>query len=240
MGRADEMDSSVVGISVGPIASHVIAHKASLTKADLATFKNELGPPILAATIVALTVDPRVFEDPTYLRGVRAIIVEEDAELLFQMQQVCASLGMDVIAASTLTSADLKLCYEKKPQFILSGTQDTATSTVLRKILAPRGHLMLWNHPTEGFLPIAASEPWNVGYALKRAAAYKGKPSATYCSPTSLLPELPVSVSRSQDLFDPENAYLLVGGIGSLGLHMALWMYEVGSSVLLRSHPFKR
>ena len=38
---------------------------------------------------------------------------------------------------------------------------------------------------------------------------------------------LATSRSTRKLLFDPYKKYLLIGGIGSLGLHIALWMYEV-------------
>ncbi|KAL0569047.1 Mycolipanoate synthase [Marasmius crinis-equi] len=38
-----------------------------------------------------------------------------------------------------------------------------------------------------------------------------------------------VSPSTRKFLLDPRKVYLLIGGIGSLGLHIALWMYENGA-----------
>ena len=37
------------------------------------------------------------------------------------------------------------------------------------------------------------------------------------------------SMGGVADLFNEKKSYLLIGGIGSLGLQIALWMYEVRS-----------
>ena len=41
---------------------------------------------------------------------------------------------------------------------------------------------------------------------------------------------LPMNIHVQSKLFDDTKAYLLVGGIGSLGIHIALWMCQVRSS----------
>ena len=91
--------------------------------------------------------------------------------------------------------------------------------------------MLLWNHPGEGVAALTIDQPWIVEHALTLAVAHlRGKPErpvSSYVPTTSLLAGLPASVARSPDIFDPEKAYLLAGGIGSLGMHMALWMYEV-------------
>lgn len=231
VGRVDGVALPIVGVSSGPISSHLVVHRGSVSEINPDMFEGDAGPPLLAATLVVLVVlaaDLLAFTQPEYLRGAHIVVVEGDAMLRMQIRDACAALGMNVLAVpGPLSRADLEACYDKKPQFILSGTQDAASANTLRSILAPRGRLLLWNHPGEGLAALAAEQPRVVGYALKLAAERQREMSVSYVPTASLLVGLSNSIVRSPDIFDPEKAYLLVGGIGSLGLHMALWMYEV-------------
>ena len=45
---------NVVGLSSGLVTSHVLTHKSSLADVDLQAFENDVGPPLLAATLARL------------------------------------------------------------------------------------------------------------------------------------------------------------------------------------------
>ena len=228
LGAIEDSSGSVVGISSGPTSSHLLVHKKSFAEVNASTFVDNMGPPLFAAILVALTVGLYSFSASGSISGTRAIVVEEDPTLLSQIEEVCAVLGLHVMAARSLSSADLESCYDKKPPFIISGTQDPSTSAVLRRIIAPGGKLLLWNDPGDGLASIMATRPWRVGDALRCVTnARQYEPIVDYLSPASIFKDLPHNSSKEPPLFDAEKSYLLVGGIGRLGLHVALWMYEV-------------
>ena len=227
----------VVGISTKPISSHVHLHRGSIVETDATIFTRGddsilLGPPLLAATIVALAVTVPAFSHPERLSGRRVLVSGWAGELGAQIYEVCSQLGMEVTLLATYDGGQLASSYLKKPDIVLSGTCDVREVIILRSLLAPgTGRMLLWNHPEQGVASIMATDPWAVGDALRAALSYHNRRCYTpipYTSPCHLLPELKPAVSLSTNLFDSNKAYLLVGGIGSLGLFIALWMYEVG------------
>ena len=218
---------NVVGISSGTVTSHVLSHKSSLADVDPQAFENDLGPPLLAATLAALTLGPLVCSTPENLNGITAMIVEEDITLREQLQDICVRLGMDAIAVAALSPQVLEVRYDKKPLFILSGSTDPSLWAILRGILHPGGSIVLWNHPDDGVAAITANRPWHLGSALRYAVTHQHSHSVSYTPALSIIERIPQAASSAQALFDAEKSYVLVGGIGRLGLQVALWMYEV-------------
>ncbi|KAI0737725.1 KR domain-containing protein [Daedaleopsis nitida] len=96
---------------------------------------------------------------------------------------------------------------------------------VSKFLLAPHGRTFLWNY-SDGL----ASDPWALGDALQNAIHHVRSHSAISYTPLSdLLQGISSSAASSNNLFDASKSYLLIGGLGSLGLHVALWMYEKGA-----------
>ncbi|KAH9933653.1 ketoacyl-synt-domain-containing protein [Epithele typhae] len=235
MGVADHTSNVVVGLASGPFASHLVVHKGVLAEVSPDFPILERTPPIFALALVALTVGSNAFSQPRRLAGSRIVVVEQDQQLRAQIAEICSSLGLDVLAATALSREDLESCYDKKARYVISGTSDATTAATLRGILSPRGSLCLWNNPDsdKNIASIIANDPWTLGDAVRSSVDHECKSSQPFSPPASLLEGLPTTAARSPDLFDPEKAYILVGGIGSLGFHMALWMYERGARHLV-------
>jgi hypothetical protein len=89
--------------------------------------------------------------------------------------------------------------------------------------------LFNWNDPTHGALSAVAQNPWFVGSTLKtHLASALAKVSV---KTEGFIPErqLPSDLKLSPSIaFRHDKFYLIVGGIGSLGLQIAIWMYRVG------------
>ena len=226
----------VAGISTEPISSHVHLHRGSIVEMETSLLTSGdgstlLGPPILAASIVALAVTVSAFSHPERLSGRRVLVSGVDEELGAHISEICSQLGMEVTLLATYDGAQMALSYLKKPDIILSGTCDEREVVILRSLLAPAtGRMLLWNHSERGIAGIMAADPWAIGDALRAAMSYYNNRHSSllpYTPLYRLLPENQPTVPLSTNLFDPNKAYLLVGGIGSLGLFIALWMYEV-------------
>jgi len=97
------------------------------------------------------------------------------------------------------------------------------------------GDLFLWDKTLSNLFN---KRPWRVGYftgmALKIFEPTMADLSRSHSwlfrtsSPRVSKP------SRSTALFDPEKWYLLIGGCGDLGVHLALWMYQVSIPIAPR------
>ena len=93
------------------------------------------------------------------------------------------------------------------------------------------GSLFLWDKILSHLFD---ESPWRVGYfvnmALKLFESTVADPNQNLL-PSPRTSSLKVSESpRSIALFDPEKSYILIGGCGDLGVHLALWMYQVSTS----------
>lgn len=234
VGKVDGADTLFTGITTGPIATHVSIHNGSIVEADTDLFiGNDVitGPSALAAAIVATAVGSSTFSHSERTVGLRVLIHDPKIDLGAAILAVCSALGMTASLVTSLSTSQLEPHYLSRPQIVLSASLDPQETRTLRSIAAPRhGRVFLWNHREEGLL--GQVDPWGLGDAIRVAMQFLQTHRGallTYSPPSQLLPTTPGVVPVQTQLFDPKKSYLLIGGIGSLGLHIALWMYEVST-----------
>ncbi|KAF9653249.1 hypothetical protein BDM02DRAFT_3182788 [Thelephora ganbajun] len=103
-------------------------------------------------------------------------------------------------------------------------------------------NLLLWDQALSNLLN---KTPWRVGYFVRMALKLFESTMADLnqslsCSLRTSSPKFSEH-SRSTVLFDPEKSYILIGGCGDLGVHLALWMYQHGARyVVLTSRRGRR
>jgi hypothetical protein len=87
-----------------------------------------------------------------------------------------------------------------------------------------------WDDADQGALAAVVQNPWLVGTTINTHLA-RALPNVSVDS-GSLTPEqiLPPTFDVSQSLaLTDDKFYLILGGIGSLGLQVAIWMYRVST-----------
>ena len=237
VGKVDGSSVPVIGITAKPISSHVQAHKGSIVELRSGLASPAM-PPLIASTILALALSPLAFAQPERIETAQVLIHDPQGELGQEIRDICTSLGLEAILIGGLGRAELAPSYLKKPDFILSSSRERRDLTILRSLLAPDlGQMLPWNDPEEGVAGITTKQPWILGDALRASLEYHhthGTPHASLSRPLQFLPPDISTASSSVNLFDSHKSYLLVGGIGSLGLYMALWMYKVLSFISFR------
>ncbi|KAI0683985.1 polyketide synthase [Cerioporus squamosus] len=225
----------VVGITSSELCSHLEIHESSVVDVDSDFLDSEaLGPSILAPAIAALALGPPIFSDSSRHHGMRALIFEcSDEELHQKVQGVLRRLGIDVSHVDSLSDSAVKPFYALKPHVIISGTRNTREMALLRTLLPPSGRVFFWNDPDGGLSRTLVEDPWVVGDAVRAALQHSRQQHGRQVHYLPLLDSLrglmAVETARPPSLFDPRKAYLLIGGVGSLGLYIALWMYENGA-----------
>ncbi|GBE89888.1 putative polyketide synthase [Sparassis crispa] len=117
---------------------------------------------------------------------------------------------------------------------VISGYTDLPHQQVLKTLLKPgRGRLFLWNDAMTGLIGIREHDPCGFGDALGCALDLIEEHMSTIAvGMHQVISTAPKSnaltvVPTRRTLFDPEKTYLLLGGVGSLGAHIA--MYERGA-----------
>jgi len=93
--------------------------------------------------------------------------------------------------------------------------------------------LFLWDKTLSNLFN---KRPWRVGYFVRMAlklfeSMVVGLNQGLPRSLRTNSPKVSES-SRSTALFHPEKSYILIGGCGDLGVHLALWMYQVSIPAL--------
>jgi len=92
------------------------------------------------------------------------------------------------------------------------------------------GDLFLWDMTLSNLFN---KSPWRVGYFVRMALKLLGSTMADLNQSLSCSIHRGASLPRvsespqSTALFDSEKSYVLIGGCGDLGVHLALWMYLV-------------
>lgn len=230
VGDVSSTSQQVMGIASGPFRSHVEAHVESIVNLPSDTLQVQaggptIGPSILALTLVSLLLGPLL---PRRFRGLDVLVFEDNDQLRSQIHVICARMEMNVLSTADLTGSELERCYLHPPSIVFSGTQDSVKISTIGQISASDARVLLWNHSEEGLVSVASRTPWLVGEAIRHALAYHPLSTVEYTSLEELVGNVPDHVvTQSLDLFESSKSYLLVGGVGSLGLHIALWMYQV-------------
>lgn len=115
---------------------------------------------------------------------------------------------------------------------IISGYEDAPHVQILKTLLDPQhGKVFLWNDKTTGLASILEKDPCSIGDALDSVLPFLN--SVMYETPLASVhaqapkPDLiPRSVPH-RAFCDANKTYLILGGIGSIGVHLALFLYEV-------------
>ncbi|KAI0653728.1 ketoacyl-synt-domain-containing protein [Cubamyces menziesii] len=234
VGRTGDGSPLVAGVASGPLANIVVAHKFSLLELSKQSESDPL-PQALPAAIASLAVSVAAFSRPDYLRQKVILVTHSDTTIGAQVAAIYTALGTEVVTLpSQYSVAELKAAYARGPQVIVSGSQDDSEAKTFRDMVTRYGRVFLWNHPDSGIAYLLQTDPCSIGDALRAAWSYQPSPSAPLSPPLKLVTcPLPESVPLATGIFDPSKSYVLLGGIGSLGLQQAHWMYQNGARELL-------
>ncbi|KAL6304755.1 hypothetical protein BKA93DRAFT_261672 [Sparassis latifolia] len=171
------------------------------------------------------------------LRSLRILLTHCDTDIGIDVSYVYSTKGVKF----TQTTEDARLvdlaCLRGGGfDLVISGYTDLPHQQVLKTLLKRgRGRLFLWNDATTGLIGIREHDPCGFGDALGCALDLIEEHMSTMdVGMHQVISTAPKSsaltvVPTRRTLFDPEKTYLLLGGVGSLGAHIAMMMYERGA-----------
>ncbi|KAL6298494.1 putative polyketide synthase [Sparassis latifolia] len=171
------------------------------------------------------------------LRSLRILLTHCDTDIGLDVSYVYSTKGVKF----TQTTEDARLvdlaCLRGGGfDLVISGYTDLPHQQVLKTLLKRgRGRLFLWNDATTGLIGIREHDPCGFGHALGCALDLIEEHMSTMdVGMHQVISTAPKSsaltvVPTRRTLFDPEKTYLLLGGVGSLGAHLAMMMYERGA-----------
>jgi len=224
----------VCGISASKnIVNKVVTHKDSLFVLSEHIAQNAA---LIAGSLVALVICRLGLGLPGS-RGVlhtkrRSVLVTHASHAIAPSLRWALGLSnADVIEAKPETVADL-VQLAQHCDHVLSGSEDPIDVQIFTSRITPRKRVFFWNERECGVEGLLKVDPTAIGDALhvaitSAAGRWFQNSSATLLQDIQLPPS-GTRIPASPYLFDPTKAYLLVGGIGGVGIRIALWMYQVG------------
>ncbi|KAH9934295.1 ketoacyl-synt-domain-containing protein [Fomitopsis serialis] len=220
-----------LGITFKPLTNHIVAHRGSLL--ELGTGEDlQRGPPALAAIIATLAVGPAICSDPQRLQDSYILVTHSDAVIGQDIRQFYEDRGLHVLRLpSQASSSETRAVLAHQPKFVVSGRLRMTGSDVDKTVTELQsGKVFQWDDPSSGVARVLAEDPWVVGDALKVALSDRGSSNEVFVPPIQMVGVAPpVEVPLQTSIFDSEKTYILVGGIGGLGMHVAHWMYQNGA-----------
>ena len=230
VGHLTGCNTPVVGIHCGSIANVITTHPSSIVPLPDATLDVISSPSVLALAISVIALEPSCFENPHFIAG-GVLITHADTILGQQLVSICTKRGLKVSTLSKQADAYDKSLFDSAPfSVIMSGYQKPEEVDVLSRALSTHGRIFLWNDRKTGIPSILLKQPWLIGIAIRLALQVLGS-DGCYGSPTRLDDMINVKpgemVPSRTRLFDCQKVYMLIGGMGSLGLQIAQWLYQV-------------
>ncbi|KAJ7637908.1 putative polyketide synthase [Mycena polygramma] len=207
---------------LGAVASEQIGNHFVVHEGQIVPAVDHVQPELAAAFIfLAMAVGIDFIRNPARLQGRRFLITDADEPMGGWLTTILSSLGVipetTSVAPTEVPRETVHLCH-----VILSGYSSPDDLQVLQSHMNADALVRWWNGPTTSQemslldLPL----PSNLDILCSSPEEY-----------LSLAVEAGVKIHAS--LFEADKSYLLIGGIGSLGLRIAWWMYQKGARHLI-------
>ncbi|KAI0731474.1 ketoacyl-synt-domain-containing protein [Fomitopsis betulina] len=236
VGRVEGKKSPVVGLTVGELSNSIVVHVGSLVDFNP---RDGLVPHIFAYAVAGSTLGPNALSNPTRLAKSKVVVTHADTALGSEIVSTYRRLGVQVLALSEKAAlSDVRAAVSQKPTYVVSGSVGSNDNVFLNDLLHSSGLKTFdWSDARHGLKALLAQDPWSVGDVLRSVLAKYPEYSEVVREPLELIDApLPEEVPIAINLFNEKKSYMLIGGIGSLGLQIALWMYERGArSIVLTS-----
>ncbi|KAJ7642043.1 putative polyketide synthase [Roridomyces roridus] len=216
--QASRSASFPVGTRVAGITTAEVSNVAAFFEGEVA--KVPAGADAHATS--ALVIPCSYLTNPERLKGQNVFVAADDV-IAPGIQAAWKALSLDpaalVSSPEALPSASIVVAT--------AGT-DAAALQALTSHVSPSASTFIWDNAGSGLYARVQKEKYLAGDVLaKLLPSVSAGSSVLGKAPQEYLPsEYQVSAPV---LFSPEKFYMLVGGIGSLGIHLALWMYTRGA-----------
>ncbi|KAK0190671.1 hypothetical protein F5146DRAFT_1194907 [Armillaria mellea] len=216
--------SYVTAVVCGHLSNFAIVHTGQILAPR---WKDQLGA--LVPTFIASSfLDSGSLKDCRRFQNRRAVLLlgnDDRSGLSERLGQVLEFFGISTIVA--VDGVPQLLGLIKPGDFVLSNYNEDRKST--RSICDFVGaSLYLWDDPVNGILEEIRRNPWKVSDTFDVLRDTNFPPSVLWGS-SQTPSDLVTARAIKSCLFCEDVFYLLHGGIGSLGLQMALWMYQKGA-----------
>ncbi|KAJ7717066.1 hypothetical protein DFH07DRAFT_762136 [Mycena maculata] len=222
-----------IGFVDGPIANRVFVHRGTVVdlQAEVLNVATMNFPAAVYLAIAVLAIGISNFNNPLRVRH-PILITHADTVTGSRLLSVYSARGLVVETISQhATAAELASLERNKYEVIVSGYLGRSYNSLLERCTVRPGRVFAWNEPSSGIRFALRHEPWSIGDAIRSSLPHvTGEMEVAMKLPNEIV-STPVGTEVLSDntiLFDSK-VHILLGGIGSLGMQVALWMYQNGA-----------
>ncbi|KAF8530083.1 putative polyketide synthase [Hysterangium stoloniferum] len=226
----------VVGLAIAPnISSVVSVHHSMLSRLPdaLENSAGDIAGAIVGFVIAAIGGDVSKLRSTRCHRPGKALLSQNNGTVIPALTWFLRLLDFEVIEIKSDSPSHLA-SLASQVDLIFSGVEDPVYNQVF---LHSKARVFMWNDPQAGLAANLDKSPCHIGDTLDFIVSRVGvqwpqSSTSTLISDISL-PDTGTLVPSSASLFDFSKAYLLIGGIGGVGIRVALWMYQRGARYLV-------
>ncbi|KAJ7877965.1 acyl transferase domain-containing protein [Mycena olivaceomarginata] len=222
--------SLVVGLQNNASEGRAVIDAACVTPVDLPvsrTFVDKVPGLVVAFLGPGLSTWKR----SRRLGFLRILITHCDTAIGSTISEIYRHEGLEFSQIQQSASMlDLSHMGLERFDLIISGYENRTHVQILRSLCSSTGKLFLWPQELPRFI---REDPCSIGDAL-RLAMSRGFPGTCNSASDPLTfqhakSDLPLESPPVGAVFDPEKVYVILGGIGSIGAHISLWMAQRGA-----------
>lgn len=249
-------DSLVMGITSAPVTNFLVVHGGSVIPSKAR--HSRLLADVPGMVTASLALGPGTLTRFGRLEGIgRVLVTDVHTPVGLAAARFCLALGLNTFCIGEGDAARLSeklqvpinrvsvapnaawVAQQRGPyDVILSGSRSKPSTQVLHQLASPTGTVFLWNSSLQGLSSYLQRDCWSVALALNTALEVIPQDFVSR-SPSVHIDAVArdandLQVLERTTLFDPTKTYVLVGGIGGIGIQMAIWMYKVCTQTVLK------
>ena len=215
-------DQKVVGLAYRQeVSNRLICSAGSVMALDTGEEADLFTEYALTGAIVALVLGPARTTGGTPDKPPLKVLLADEDVVANKLKRFCSTIPSLIQTRTKVVDIDEQF------DVILTSSKEL---TEKPEVGLWRGTIFVWD---DVLREMASRDPWTLGHSVKtslRLAKADGLIRSDYpvISPRTLsrfMVPLPLD-QKITPLFGQSKAYLLVGGMSDLGVHLALWMYQ--------------
>ena len=219
----------VVGITNHQVSNKLVCSAGSVMVLDTDDEADVFTEYAIASAITTLVLGPaRTMDGPPNKPPLKVLLADEEA-VSRKLGRFCSAIP-SLIQTRTGTIND-----DERFDIVLTSSKELAERPEIRLW---RGHIFVWD---DVLRQMTSGDPWVLGHLVKTSLRLAKVNSSISESPVispGATPRfmIPAPVDQKDSpLFSSSKAYLLAGGMSDLGVHFALWMYQVSDFFIHRA-----
>ncbi|KZT63151.1 KR-domain-containing protein [Daedalea quercina L-15889] len=231
----------VIALSKGPLVEFVAVREE--VTLHLSPYLGQYATSVVRAlpgiVTAILAQGAHTFNNVRRCKGRRVLVTHSNTLTAMMVLWTYQKQGMVVVeipenATPLQLSSVLRLGFD----MIVSGYTDTAYVELLKSSsMSMEGRLYFWNDPRDGLGSVLRNDIWSVQDALKLALDFlencieelAWKLHERPVENVHRRPDVKTSKTQRGVVFSPHKTYLVLGGIGNLGVHVTWMLYRHGA-----------